>query len=79
MQPQYGYITVNITAPCFVYCFARRGGRKMTSAAFTLWIADPFPDDAFNVGRGLSGRSGRGRVSMIAKGKLVAVGRHLGE
>lgn len=28
MQPQYGYITVNITAPCFVYCFARRGGER---------------------------------------------------
>lgn len=51
----------------------------MTSAVFTLWIADPFPDNAFNVGRSLSGRSGRGRISMIAKGKLVAVGRHLEE
>lgn len=51
----------------------------MTSAVFTLWIADPFPDNAFNVGRSLPGRSGRGCISMIAKGKLVAVGRHLGE
>lgn len=62
---------------CLLFCSERR--RKMTSAVFTLWITDPFPDNAFNVGRSLSGRSSRGRISMIAKGKLVAVGRHLGE
>lgn len=27
-QPQYGYIRVNITAACFVYCFAQRGGGR---------------------------------------------------
>lgn len=50
----------------------------MTSAVFTLWIADALADNAFNVARSPTGRSSRGRISMIAKGKVVAGGRHLG-
>lgn len=78
-QPQCGCITVNITAGCFVYCFARLGDRRWLWLYLPSGPRDLLPGSAFSISRGLPGRSSGRRISMTTKGKQVAVGCHLWE
>lgn len=77
-QPQYSDITVNITAACFVYCFALRGGGRWLLLCLPSGPQTRSQTELLASTQPLRSNIRR-RISMTAKGKRVGVSHHLGE